>query len=81
MLAIVQHEEQVTRVQRRHHCRKEGLPGNLAHGSHGRDRLVNERWLTHAGELDQPDSVNVGVDGIGRDLEGEACLAAAAGCR
>jgi hypothetical protein len=81
VLAVVEHQEQVSGAQGRQECRQQGLARLLAHSDgrrHGRD---DHGRIDQGRQLDQPDRLGKGPnDGTG-DVQRQTSLATATGAR
>ena len=78
MLAVVQDQHQLLRLEVRAQRLRERPAGFLAHAQHLGGRAGDQRRIDDRREIDEPDAVRIRVHQVGADLHREARLAEAA---
>src|SRR6185436_9390122 len=79
MLAVVEYEEESSRMERFRECLEERAAGLFPNVESGPEGLGNEAWIRDRGQLHEHDAVPVLSLGDLGEPECQACLAAASG--
>ena len=79
VLAVVEHQQHLLRLQVTAQGADHGRRGGLLHAQDMRQRVRHQRRIGQRCEVDEPDAVAIGIENFRRGLQREARLADAAG--